>query len=195
MSVAMTQTSALPAGLPVGRRTPRGCSRWYLVHVPEGMEASTCKKVRALVPGGLLEDAFVLSKERWMKRSGAWSLREIQMFPEYFFVASSDVLGLNKALSKLSFHVEVVGASQRACAPLADEAKAFFDGVTDVGRVIRNSVGVIENGVLRVVSGPLKGREDRVVKVDRHKRRCWVRVGEGADQFLMTLALDVPVKS
>ena len=195
MLAAAPRTNLMPAGLPAGRRTPRGRLRWYLVHTPEGMERLTCGKILQLIPRDLLDDAFVLSKEHWMKRSGMWSLRTTQMYPEYFFAATSDVLGLCKALSTLSFHVEVVGARERACMPLSEEVRAFFERVTDASHVIRSSTAVVEDGVLRVLDGPLVGEEERIVKVDRHKRRCWVQIGEAEGSFLQTFALDIPRKS
>lgn len=195
MRAAMPQQSLMPVGLPAGRRTPRGRSRWYPVHAPEGMERSTCEKLRRIIPANVLSDAFVLSKERWAKRSGAWRLETVPMYREYFFVETGDVRALNNALQKLSFHVDLVGARERACTPLADDTRAFFERIAGPQHVIHNSVGVIEDGELRVFEGPLVGQERRVVKVDRHKRRCWASVGEPGDDFLETLPLEVPCKS
>lgn len=195
MRVEAPQPSLMPAGLPAGRRTPRGRTRWYLVQTPAGMERSTCDKLRKIIPENLLSDAFVLCKERWVKRAGVWRIETVQMYQEYFFAETSDVQGLNSALQKLSFHVDLVGARERACMPLADDAREFFEQVADARHLIRNSVGVIEDGVLHVQEGPLVGQEQRVVKIDRHKRRCWVSVGEPGNGFLETLPLDVPFKS
>lgn len=192
---AAPQSSLMPAGLPAGRRTPRGRMRWYLVHVPEGMERATCAKLLKLIPSHLLSDAFVLSKERWAKLAGVWRIETVQMYQGYFFVATPDVQGLNSALQKLSFHVDLVGARERACTPLADEAREFFERVTGGRHLIRNSVGAIEDGELHVTEGPLAGMERHVVKIDRHKRRCWVSVGEPGNGILESLPLEVPVKS
>lgn len=49
-------------GLPLGRRSPRGQLRWYLVRCHEGREQDTCAKVRQIVPAELLQDAFVRRK-------------------------------------------------------------------------------------------------------------------------------------
>ena len=68
------------------------------------MEHATADKLLKLIPKNLLADAFTLSKERWEKRNGVWSIRRVQMYPEYLFVVSSDAHGLNSALQKLSFH-------------------------------------------------------------------------------------------
>ena len=54
---AAKRAAAVPAaGLPFGRRTPKGRERWYLLRVPEGREAAMCAELKRLVPGDLLKD-------------------------------------------------------------------------------------------------------------------------------------------
>lgn len=195
MRASSPQLSLTPAGLPAGRRVPRGNMRWYLVHTPMSMEHATADKLLKLIPKNLLADAFTLSKERWEKRNGVWSIRRVQMYPEYLFVVSSDAHGLNSALQKLSFHVDLVGAAERSIMPLSEDARAFFERVAGSERVIRSSTAVILHGELSVTDGPLVGCEALITKVDRHKRRCWVRVGEPGRGFLETLPLDIPIKT
>lgn len=62
-----------------------GRVRWYLVHTPNGKERETCEKVRRIIPNNLMQDAFVMQKEFWFKRDGAWSLQTKPMYKEYFF--------------------------------------------------------------------------------------------------------------
>lgn len=159
MRAASPQLSLTPAGLPAGRRVPRGNMRWYLVHTPMSMEHATADKLLKLIPKNLLADAFTLSKERWEKRNGVWSIRRVQMYPEYLFVVSSDAHGLNSALQKLSFHVDLVGATERSIMPLSEDARAFFERVAGSERVIRSSTAVILHGELSVTDGPLVGCE------------------------------------
>ncbi len=148
-----------------------GRVRWYLVHTPHGKERETCEKVRRIIPHELMQDAFVMQKEFWFKRDGAWSLQTKPMYKEYFFVATHDAASLDEAFERL------------AAASPAD------DGVA------RNSVARIEDGVLHIEQGPLVGQEARVKKIDRHKRWCLVDVGEGDSTFRELLPLDVPSKT
>ena len=185
----------LAAGLPMGRRTPQGRERWYLLRMPEGREASICVELKRLLPESVLTDAFVLRKERWMKRAGVWFLEPVNMYRGYVFAISSDAAGLAKELSRLTLPVELVGTDTRSWAPLSDEAAAWYASVTDDRHVIRNSTAVIVDGVLHVQSGPLVGQEPRISKVDRHRRRCQVLVGEGDTAFTEQAPIDVPFKS
>lgn len=192
---AVARGGCLVAGLPCGRRSPKGRERWYLLHMPEGREATLCAELKKLVPQSLLSDAFVLRKERWMKRGGVWFRELVNMYRGYAFAVSSDAAGLVKALSRLTLPVELVGTETHSWAPLSDEAAAWYVSVTDVSHVIRSSTAVSVDGELRVQSGPLVGQESRISKIDRHRRCCQVIVGNGDTAFIERVPLDVPFKS
>lgn len=186
---------SLAAGFPIGRRTPRGRERWYLLRMPQGREASLCTDLKRLVPQGILKDAFVLRKEYWMKRQDRWFLELKSMYQGYAFAISPDAAGLAKAMSRLTLPIELVGTDARSWAPLSDEAATWYESVTDERRVIRSSTAVIVGGQLRVQSGPLVGQESRISKIDRHRRRCTVRVTDGDGGFTEQAPIDVPFKS
>lgn len=172
-----------------------GRVRWYLVHTPNGKERETCEKVRRIVPRELLQSAFVMQKEFWFKRNGAWSLQTKPMYKEYFIVATSDAAALDKALAQLTFGCRIAGSKERAYQPMPDDAQAWYRSVLDDEGVVRNSVARIEDGVLHIEQGPLVGQEARVHKIERRKRWCLVDVGEGDSRFREVLPLDVPIKT
>ena len=192
---SVARGGSLAAGLPLGRRSPRGRERWYLLRMPEGREASLCAELKRLLPASVLADAFVLRKERWMKRGGTWFLEPVNMYRGYAFAISSDAAGLAKAIAGLTLPAELVGTDVRSWAPLADEAAAWYAAAMDGSHVIRSSAAVIVDGELHVQSGPLVGQESRISKVDRHRRRCQVRVGDGDAAFTEQAPIDVPFKS
>ena len=185
---------ALACGLPRGRRTPRGRLRWYLVQVPEGRERSVCEALRRLVPEALLEDAFCPAKERWMKRAGSWFTSEVLMYRGFLFAATRDAAGLDRELSGLSLPARLVGSQGRSWAPIDDGAAAWLSAAMDGEHVIRSSTAWIVGGELCVQSGPLVGQEDRVSKVDRHRRTCLVRVSDADGGLIERMPIDVPFK-
>lgn len=182
-------------GLPAGRRTPKGRVRWYLLRVPEGREREICEQLRRLIPQDLLEDAFVPQKERWIKRNGVWFLSAAPLYRGYAFALSRDAAGLAKAMDRLTVPAKLTGTEERAWLPLADEAAAWFAASMDRHHVIRSSTAEIRDGVLNVLDGPLKGQEPRISKVDRHRRRCLVHVGDADGGFTESMPIDVPHKS
>lgn len=193
MAAAMLEDSWL-AGMPVGRRTPRGKRRWYLVHAP-GKEQATCDKVKKIISPELLEDAFVMRRERVKKYRGEWVTSTTLMYSEYFFVVTKDVNALDRELSKLSLPAHVCKDEGRYYAPMAKEAQAWYEQVMDAEHVIRTSTAVIVDGVLHIQDGPLVGQESRVTKIVRHKSICTVAVGEGGSGFSECVPFVVPFKS
>lgn len=186
---------SLAAGLPAGRRTPRGRSRWYLVEVPEGREELYCERVRRLVPAGALDDAFCIYKERWMKREGRWFTRELLMYRGLFFAVTRDAAALDGALQRLTFPARLMGSEGRSWVPLADEARDWLSAAMDGRHVIRSSTAVIVDGVLHVQEGPLVGQEASMARLDRHKRCCEVHVCDADGGFVERMPLDIPFKS
>ena len=185
----------LAAGLPMGRRSPKGRERWYALRMPAGREVSLCAELKRLLPKSVLTDAFVLRKERWMKRGGTGSWSPVEMYRGYAFAISADAAGLAKALSRLTLPVELVGTEIRSWAPLSDAAADWYADAMDASHVIRSSTAVIVDGALHVTEGPLVGQEARISKIDRHRRRCQVTVIDGGDGFTEQVPLDVPFKS
>ena len=179
--------------MPVGRRTPRGRRRWYPVWAP-GREQATCDRLKAILPAELLADAFVLRREQWRKCRGVWEKRVVPLWKGYLFVSTPDVVGLDKAMAKLSFSVQVA-RGEGHYAPLDAVAQAWYERVCDVSHVIRSSTGVIVGGELDIQEGPLVGQEGRVAKIDRHKSLCWVAVGDADNGFHERAPLVVPSKS
>lgn len=181
-------------GMPIGRRTPRGTKRWYLVHAP-GREQVTCEKVKKLVPPELLDDAFVMQKERIRKRDGKWVTYTVPMYQDYFFVVTKDVSALDKELSKLSFPARIAKGEGRHYAPMAQEAQSWYERMMDDTHTIRTSTAVIVDGELRIQDGPMVGQEECVTKIVRHKSMCAVAVGEGGSTFSEFVPFAVPFKS
>ena len=189
------RTAAPESPFPAGRRVPKGTLRWYPVRVPEGREAASAQRLRKLVPAGALDDAFAVSRERWFKRSGAWTVQEVPLYRGYVFAASRDAAALGRELDRLGMRSDARQEGGRMV-PLADDVRAWICASMDASGVLRASEGVIEGGVLHVTAGPLAGQEARVAKVDRHRRTCDVRVGrEGGRDVVERLALNVPEKS
>jgi hypothetical protein len=180
--------------MPVGRRTPRGQRRWYLVHAP-GREESTCEKVKKIISPDLLEDAFVMRKERVRKRDGVWRTYTVPMYEDYFFVVTRDVGALDRELAKLSFPAHVCKGENRFYAPMAEEAQAWYEQMMDATHTIRTSTAVIEGGELHIQDGPMVGQEDRVTRVMRKRCVCNVAVSEDGAGFSECVPFVVPFRS
>lgn len=178
--------SPVPLGPCFSSRRP--C--WHLLSVAEDHEQAVCDRLIRLVPEGLVQEAFVPRRERFMKKEGRWSLRVLPLWRGYVVVVTHDSEALAKALVRAGVSASPVGMTAEGWAPLVHEVQEWLETVLDASHVARASVGSIDDDGLRVVFGPLAGQEDRVVKIDRHRRQCWVRVC-GVD---MPMPLEVPLK-
>lgn len=179
--------------LPLGRKVPRGNLRWYLATCPEGSEQSTCNKLLRAVSREFLEDAFVLCRERTGKFKGVWVTDVVNMFKGYFVVVTRDVLGLAKAVGRLTFPVHLAGSAQSGYAPVGRDTQSFLESTMDERHVVCMSQGEFVSDALHVTGGPLVGQESRVVKVVRKKAFAQVRVGggRGEDATLLTMPLAI----
>ena len=191
---AAMQQSVTLQGIPLGRRTPRGKRRWYVVHAP-GCEQATCNKLKQLLPKNLLEDAFVLKKEYVRKRHGVWETLTFPLYNDYVFVVTRDVHALDKALAKLPINVRISKDNNNFYMPLAEEVQAWFEQMMDASHTIRTSTAYITNGELQITDGPLKGQEAAVTKVTRKRCTCDVAVFDGVGDFNVSVPLVIPFKS
>lgn len=62
--------------------------------------------------------------------------------------------------------------------PIPDELSDLLNGISDAQHHIPMSKGVIKNGLAHVTEGPLIGQDNRIVRIDRHKRLAWLKVSE-----------------
>lgn len=193
VSVKRRNKDLMDVGLSGDHGARKGSSHWYVLHMPMSREVALCGKIRSLIPTSQLVDVFSLRKERWMKRNGIWFVEPVVAYPGYAFAMTSDILGLEKALSELMLPVELVGADSDSISFISDEAADWYDRVTDAGHVIRSSTAVIVDGTLHITDGPLVGQEESVIKINRHRRTCLVSVDEGA--IVERCPLDIPIKS
>ena len=178
--------------LPLGRRSPRGRLRWYLVACPEGKEVISCEKVKQIIPADILEDVFVPRKERQFKYHGEWRTEVVDFFRGYFVAATKDAPALSRALTKLTFPVHMVGAVGRGYQPISEDAQKLLEQTMDKSHIVRLSWGEIVSDALQVQGGPLKGLEDRIPKFVRGKSFAFVRVGEG-DGATATLTMPLAI--
>ena len=178
--------------LPLGRRTPRGRLRWYLVACTEGKEDLTCRKVRQIIPADILDDAFVPRKENQFKRHGEWKTEVIAFFKGYFIVATKDAPALSRALARLTFPAHMVGPVGRGYQPISEDAQRLLEQTMDKSHVVRLSWGEIVSDDLHVQRGPLVGKEDRVTRFNRRRAWAFVRVSEG-DGASATLSMPLAI--
>ncbi len=143
---------------------------WYVAHVKSG---SAKKLVKSLNRQKNIE-AFIPKKEKWFGRGKIKDTYIIQeLYPDYVFIKSK----LNKdEFNKMfkEFFCTIDGLIElldyEDVYPLSQNEQMLLEKLFDNEHVIRHSEGENINSRFVALSGPLKGLEDKIVKVNRHNR-------------------------
>lgn len=123
-------------------------------------------------------------KQEIMHYAGEWHLQTKKLLPGYLFLASDDPQKLSEQCKKnhmLAKNDELILLSEQDMR-LFSLAK---DGILEISK------GIIVDQKLTILSGPLKGRESQIKKIDRHKRRAWVSVELFGKEQLIEVGLEV----
>ncbi len=110
-----------------------------------------------------LADVFIITYDRLRRYEGEWHLEKGILFPRKIFFESRGREALKDELSRLSGKgnplVRVEGKDETLLRNLCGPEKH-----------LKMSRGVIRKGAAEITEGPLRGNENRICKIDRHKR-------------------------
>lgn len=166
---------------------------WHVLQVVPGQEQSMAERAASLVGPELLSACFPLRYELLKKQQGAWRLVTEVMFPGYVFLATGDIDAVRERLKLSTSFARLLGAGD-AIFSLTPEEAAFVSEFGGAEHVVGMSEGEIEDGRTIVRSGPLRGREDLIRKIDRHKRVAYLDVGL-LDQVRVRVGLEITRKT
>ena len=175
-----------------GLRMPASTG-WHVLQVAPGQERSMAERVSSLAGPDLLRECFPLSYQLLKKQKGTWRLVTEVMFPGYVFLSTGDIDAVRERLKLSTSFARLLGAGD-AIFSLTSEEAAFVSEFGGADHVVGMSQGVIEDGRTVVRSGPLRGREGLVRKIDRHKRVAYLDVGL-LDQARVRVGLEITRKT
>lgn len=164
---------------------------WYVVHVK--LERSS--KLVSFFNQQNNTKAFIPKMERWYNIKGKKDYIIKDLYPDYVFIKSEmDQLEFNKKFK--GFFKAIDGFAQllelEDVYVLKTEEQILMERLLDNKNIIRHSVGNIVNSKLIVEEGPLVNLENKVIKIDRHKRLAILK----SDFFnKITVPLEVVSKS
>ena len=164
---------------------------WYVLFVRTGSEEKIVKilnlmwKNRNIVP-------FVPKKMMVFRRHGKKSLFSKICFPGYVFLESElPQYELLKYAFKILYYLrEVYGFlhyKDRSTFAMRDSEKNMLSKMLGKDRCIDMSVGFKEGNVVKVVAGPLSGKENKILRVNRNKKTVTIEV----EMFGMTIEAQV----
>lgn len=142
---------------------------WYALYCRSGQEDTIISSCKQNLSRQALTDAFQFSYERMKKYLGEWHVDTLAMFPNYVFLQSDHPEALSEELEQYRKIVNVLENDRlllEVCPEEEDAIKKLCGETHHMGM----SRGIIADGKLNVLEGPLRGRESIIRKVDRHKR-------------------------
>jgi transcriptional antiterminator NusG len=148
---------------------------------------------------GLAEKLFQNSGVRllWPRRNlrirtrGKWKDTVAPIFPSYLFVEAEEVTpSMYEVFRKIPGFYHFL-PNNKNITPMREDDKTILMHFLSFGDVVDKSVVMFDRDKrIRVLSGPLKGMEGRIVKVDRRKQRARVKLDMYENSFLIDFGFE-----
>ena len=166
---------------------------WYVLQVRAGTEEKIRCQCQQLISRDILERCFIPHYQQKKRFQGEWHIQELVLFPGYIFLVTSDLEQLTDSLRKVTGMFRLVGAGEEII-PLSGEKVELLLKLGKEEQLVSMSTGVIENAHVKLFDGPLRGMEDCIRKIDRHKRKAHVAIEMFGRNMDMEIGLEIVSK-
>lgn len=163
---------------------------WYVIQVRTGTEEEIQRQCENIIDNSILEKSFIPKYEQERKYQGEWHTELKVLFPGYVFLVSGEKEKLFFELKRIIGLTKLLGTGE-TIVPLTDEEISFLLRLGGEEQNVKMSEGIIENDRVVVLSGPLKGNEGLIRKIDRHKRKAWLEIEMFGRMVEMQVGLEV----
>ena len=167
---------------------------WYVVWTEARSEAWLKQAIDKEIDKKLCLECWMPKKTEQQKWQGEIKTVEKMLFPGYLFTDTEDPEKLHIEIRKLKCTSRVMRVGEDFT-PISKPEDELIRSLTGEDGVAGISIGVIEDGKLRVIEGPLKGLEKYIVKIDRYKRKAWLKLYLLGEERKISLSLSVTRKS
>lgn len=170
---------------------------WYVLFVRTGRE----EKIEQLLKKQLNTDTcipFIPLHEKLFRRSGTVKKEIKPLFPGYVFIESSlssyEFIRNVSALIYTSQDILCVLRYSNEELSVRESEKQILLNLCNQDYCIEASSGIIEGDKIHIISGPLKGADSIVRKVNRHKRQAWIELEFLGEIRLISVAMEIVQK-
>lgn len=144
---------------------------WFVLHVIKGKEKSVLNRLSLLQ----LEDIipFLPKKKMKIRQKGSLHDKQIPLYPGYLFVIGELRQIFIKKITSVNGVIKFVGQKNNPSTINLEEKRLILSITT--GKGIAEYSKVIKEGTkIKIISGPLKELEGKILSVDRRKQRAVV---------------------
>ena len=157
----------------------------------DGLEAERQAAAQSVKP--LVEACIIPLKEREKKFHGSWHLVTERVYPGYLFLKTEDAEQLFFQLKQIPKLTKLLGDAELTFDSLTDEEAAFVENLGGAEHVVQLSPAAVDkDGNVTILGGELKKYEERIKKIDLHKRIAVVRttIGETEKEIYLGIVLE-----
>ena len=154
-----------------------------MLKCPIGDEADYAKKYQDFAVSENLQEVVCFQYQRMLRYGGEWHLERRPLLPGCIFL-SGDMKNIGKA------DADREGGPKSKLSLIPCEIP-FWKMLCQKDNLIVMSRGIIKDGNLVVTSGPLKGYERLIRKIDRHKRIAEIEVSLAGEETRVTVGLEI----
>ena len=170
---------------------------WYVIWTLTGKENMLIGRIQSDLPDELYRRCWSPVRMERQKHKGELIDVEKILFPGYVFIDTDTPEEVEQEVNSLHGQTGLIGFLKNddvylTVSPGEYEIIGRLTGEKGVADV---SMGVIENGILRVIDGPLKKFEQYITKVDRHSRKAYVEMQLFGEMRHFELGLQVVEKN
>ncbi len=150
---------------------------WYVIRTRSGQEDNVIDVIDRKISKSLYKDIWSAYRYDVRKKQGQEYILRVNMYPGYVFINTDHPDEIDEFLDHAS---DFDGLLQTGdyFAPIDENDKDIVEFFARTSGEISISKGIIVNGKTKIESGPLMGYEDQICKIDRHKRKAWVKFGD-----------------
>lgn len=170
---------------------------WYILFVKTGREYRVEQLLKEQLDTSMFMP-FVPLQECLFKRAGIVKKEQKPLFPGYIFieseVAGRDFLQKISPLIYASSDIVCVLKYSETEISMRESERQMLLRLCNENHCIEASCGIMEGDRINIISGPLKGWESIIKKVNRHKRQAWVDIELMGEMRLVCIGLDIVKK-
>ena len=148
---------------------------WYLLNCPVDNKEEILRFIKENSDKNVIKDVFTVSCDRMKRYQGTWHLECKPLLPEVIFLSGEDKNAVSKWIQDALPSIKEYNSSfELDC--FNEDARIFLEELCGKKHHISFSRGYIRDGKTYITEGPLKGKEQFIRKIDRHKRLAKVLV-------------------
>lgn len=164
--------------------------RYFALHIKTGSE----EKIKKAIEEELQEELHVFSpmRELLIRKKGKTTRQLKPMFGGYIFVEAEEIsASVLSRLKKVPDFYQVL-PSNKDIKPVKDEDMEFLKSLFTGNQIATLSKAKFdEKDKIKIISGPLKGKEGLIVKVNRRKGRAKIVIEAFDRQHFVDLGFEL----